>query len=292
MTQVPLTDSLANGEPAAPLDLSSRRTAATDMVSNQSPTFEVVDLSVEFATKKSARLVLDKLNFEVNRGEFVSLVGASGTGKTTILRALGGLQEVGPESRILFDGKPVTEPPEGVVLVFQDYFSSLLPWRTVRKNVLLGIERRFTRAECDERIASALSLVGLADRAGDYPSQLSGGMQQRVQIARALAMEPAVLLMDEPFGALDALTKGQLQDELLRVHALKEMTIIFVTHDIEEAVYLSDRVLVLDGPPARLSQELDIELPRPRHQLATKELPQYLKYRHGLYQAISGNHEI
>jgi NitT/TauT family transport system ATP-binding protein len=253
----------------------------------QVPAFDVRNLSVEFPGKTEARVILDRLSFHVSPGEFVSLVGASGTGKTTILRALGGLQPTVRGSTILFNGNPVTEPPEGAVIVFQDYFSSLLPWRTVAQNVRLGVERSLDQAAQKDRVQEALRLVGLADRAADYPAQLSGGMQQRVQIARALAIQPAVLLMDEPFGALDALTKAALQDELMRLHSLTGMTIIFVTHDIEEAVYLSDRVLVLNGPPARVSEEVPIKLARPRNQLTTKEMPEYLKYRHHLYQAIS-----
>jgi NitT/TauT family transport system ATP-binding protein len=157
----------------------------------------------------------------------------------------------------------------------------------VDKNVRLGIEGRVAKREYQRRVGAALESVGLADRADDYPAQLSGGMQQRVQIARALAMEPEVLLMDEPFGALDALTKAQLQDELQKLHKETGMTIVFVTHDIEEAIYLSDRVLVLGGPPARVTETLTIDLPRPREQLATKEMPGYLKYRHHLYEAIA-----
>jgi NitT/TauT family transport system ATP-binding protein len=252
------------------------------------PAFECTDLTVRFGVDGESRLVLDRMSFEVRHGEFVSLVGASGTGKTTILRALAGLQATEPNSSILYDGTVVAGPPPGVVLVFQDYFSSLLPWRTVGRNVRLGIEDHVGRAEREQRVVSALRLVGLADRADDYPAQLSGGMQQRVQIARALAMEPEVLLMDEPFGALDALTKAQLQDELLRLHQLKGITIVFVTHDIEEAIYLSDRVLVLAGPPARITESVDIALPRPRNHLATKELPEYLRHRHHLYGAIAG----
>lgn len=244
---------------------------------------------MRFGTGAAARLVLHDVSFSVRKGEFVSLVGASGTGKTTILRALGGLQPVAEGSSIRFDGRPVRGPQEGVVLVFQDYFSSLLPWRTVEKNVRLGIEGTEGKDECAERVRSSLNLVGLQDRARDYPAQLSGGMQQRVQIARALAMDPQVLLMDEPFGALDALTKGQLQDQLLNLHRIKGMTIVFVTHDIEEAIYLSDRVLVLAGPPAKVTEAVEIELPRPREQLVTKELPNYLKYRHHLYEAIAGH---
>ena len=262
---------------------------ATTGNSGRQIAFECTDVAVRFGTGATSRLVIDGLNFHVDKGEFVSLVGASGTGKTTILRALGGLQEIEPHSRITFAGQPVSAPPQGVVVVFQDYFSSLLPWRSVEKNIRLGIEGKVSKQECAERVGSALRLVGLQDRARDYPAQLSGGMQQRVQIARALTMEPDVLLMDEPFGALDALTKAQLQDELMKLHAIKGMTIIFVTHDIEEAIYLGDRVLVLAGPPARVVESIDIDLPRPRSQLTTKELPEYLEHRHHLFEAIAGH---
>jgi NitT/TauT family transport system ATP-binding protein len=284
-----MTEASLSG-PAGPADPPGDGPAAGPTGQRSSPgqaAFDVRDLSVEFPGKSESRVILDRLNFQVRPGEFVSLVGASGTGKTTILRALGGLQPTVRGSTILFNGRPVTGPPDGAVIVFQDYFSSLLPWRTVAQNVRLGIERTLDKPARHGRVQEALRLVGLADRSADYPAQLSGGMQQRVQIARALAMQPAVMLMDEPFGALDALTKAALQDELMRLHSLTGMTIIFVTHDIEEAVYLSDRVLVLNGPPARVSEEVPIALARPRNQLATKELPEYLEYRHHLYKAIS-----
>jgi NitT/TauT family transport system ATP-binding protein len=157
--------------------------------------------------------------------------------------------------------------------------------------VALGLEGRVGAAERTERVDAALDLVGLSDRGNDYPWQLSGGMQQRVQIARALVMRPHVLLMDEPFGALDAMTKGQLQDELLRVREVTGATVVFVTHDVDEAVYLSDRVLVLSGSPARITTELAVDLPSPRDQVATKEDPSYLSIRHSVYQVLKGAHQ-
>jgi NitT/TauT family transport system ATP-binding protein len=187
---------------------------------------------------------------------------------------------------VVFHGTPVTGPPEGVVFVFQNYAASLLPWRTIERNVALGLEGTVAKAEMRRRVAEALGMVGLADRSGDYPWQLSGGMQQRVQLARALAMNPSALLMDEPFGALDALTKGSLQDQLQLVHARTGATILFVTHDIDEAVYLSDRIVVLEGSPATIRHEIDVDLPRPRDQLATKELPEFLRQRRAVYDAI------
>src|SRR6185295_19204655 len=182
--------------------------------------------------------------------------------------------------KVVFDGEPVCGPPAGAVVVFQDYGDALLPWRTVDRNVALGLERRTARAERHRRVADALTMVGLADRGSEYPWQLSGGMAQRAQLARALAVRPKVLLMDEPFGALDAITKAALQDVLLEVHAETAATVVFVTHDLDEAIYLSDRVLVISGSPGTITVAVDTELPRPRDQLATRELPRYLQVRH------------
>ena len=251
-------------------------------------TFACTDISLDFDTPKGPLRVLRDVSFAVAPGEFVSIVGKSGSGKSTLLRVLGGLQRPAAGSTVLHRGKPVDRPPDGVILVFQDYRGSLLPWRTVERNVMLGLHRDCTASERRERCQSVLELVGLADRAKDYPWRLSGGMQQRVQIARALAMRPEVLLMDEPFGALDAMTKAQLQDELQTVHKLTGATIVFVTHDIEEAVYLSDRVLVLADSPARITTEIEVRLPRPREQVTTRELPEYLKCRHVAHMALRG----
>jgi NitT/TauT family transport system ATP-binding protein len=250
--------------------------------------FECRNVSVSFDTADGPNQVLQGVNFNVAPGEFVSIVGQSGTGKSTLLRIMGGLQRAEKESVVRYRATEVTNTPAGVVLVFQDYQGSLLPWRTVEKNVALGLEGKLPKAERSERCRAALELVGLSGRARDYPWRLSGGMQQRVQIARALAMEPEVLLMDEPFGALDAMTKEQLQDELQTVHRITGATIVFVTHDIDEAVYLSDRVLVLAGSPARVTSELEVTLPRPRDQISTKEHAAYLALRHAAYLALRG----
>ncbi|MGP4014539.1 ABC transporter ATP-binding protein [Saccharopolyspora sp. 5N708] len=229
--------------------------------------------------------ILRDVDFSVSRGEFVSILGTSGSGKTTLLRVLGGLLSASAGA-VRHEGTAVHGPPEGVVTVFQDYAHSLLPWRTVRRNVALGIEADFERAQRDERVDEALGMVGLTQRADEYPWRLSGGMQQRVQIARALAMRPKVLLMDEPFGALDAMTKASLQDQLQKVQELTATTIVFVTHDVEEAVYLSDRVLVLAGSPAAIGLSLEVPLERPRHQITTKERGDYLDLRHRVYEAL------
>jgi NitT/TauT family transport system ATP-binding protein len=252
------------------------------------PVFECRDVCLQFETAAGPHRVLDNVGFTVGPGEFVSIVGQSGTGKSTLLRVLGGLEQAERGSLVQHRGEDVNGPPEGVMVVFQDYRGSLLPWRTVEKNVSLGLEGKLSADERKQRCREVLDLVGLGDRARDYPWRLSGGMQQRVQIARALAMEPEVLLMDEPFGALDAMTKEQLQDELQSVHKITGATVVFVTHDIDEAVYLSDRVLVLADQPARITRQLEVPLPRPRDQITTKELPEYLQLRHTAYLALRG----
>jgi NitT/TauT family transport system ATP-binding protein len=250
--------------------------------------FQSNAMGVTLDSSEGPRRILAGVDLKVAEGEFVSVMGRSGTGKTTLLRVLGGLLAPTSGSTVTFQGNPVEGPPEGVVFVFQNYAASLLPWRTVERNVALGLEGRVSKQEMRERVAEALGMVGLADRAKDYPWRLSGGMQQRVQLARALAVRPSALLMDEPFGALDAMTKGSLQDELLRVQDRARATVLFVTHDIDEAVYLSDRILVLDGRPAAVAEEFTVDLPRPRDQLATKELPEYLRLRRAVYDAIVG----
>ena len=206
------------------------------------------------------RRIVEAITLDVRRGEFLTIVGASGTGKTTLLRLLGGLIPAS-SGTILFRGKPVEGPPDGVVVVFQDYSHALLQWRTVASNVALGLEGNVERASARcTRQDRRWRWSGWSAAPRTIPWQLSGGMQQRVQIARALALRPAVMLMDEPFGALDAMTKATLQDELLRVHSRTGTSFVFITHDIEEAVYLGDRVVVLGGPPGRVHKIVSVEL--------------------------------
>jgi NitT/TauT family transport system ATP-binding protein len=250
------------------------------------PAFECCGMCVDLESSEGPRRILAGIDLEVAEGEFVSVMGRSGTGKTTLLRVLGGLLAPTPGSTVAAEGRPVDGPPEAVVFVFQNYAASLLSWRTVERNVALGLEGRVSKPELRHRVTEALGMVGLADRATDYPWRLSGGMQQRVQLARALAVRPSALLMDEPFGALDAMTKASLQDELQRVQERACATVVFVTHDVDEAVYLSDRIVVLDGSPATITHEIPVDLPRPREQLATKELPEFLRLRRKVYDAI------
>jgi NitT/TauT family transport system ATP-binding protein len=203
------------------------------------------------------------------------------------LRTLGGF--CAPTGgTVAYEGKPFSSPPKGVVTVFQDYGNALLPWRTVRANVALGIEQALSGAALNERIDTALTMVGLKSAELEYPSKLSGGMQQRLQIARALALQPKVLLMDEPFGALDAMTKAKLQDELRNIQVTTGATIVFITHDVDEAVYLGDRIVLLAGPPGTVAWEMRPGLPASRNQISTKETPEYLRARHQLLERLHG----
>jgi NitT/TauT family transport system ATP-binding protein len=223
---------------------------------------------------------IDRLDFAVEPGEFVSIVGPSGSGKTTLLRVVTGLLHPS-EGTVEVAGSPVAgEVPDDVAVVFQDYSRSLFPWFTVRRNVAFPLRRsRCSREERCERTDESLEAVGLTTDASKYPWQLSGGMQQRVAIARALAYRPKLLLMDEPFASVDAQTRADLEDLALAVHSRFGTTILFVTHDIDESVYLSDRVLVLSAPPARLLADVTIDIPRPRDQVTTRQLPEFVRLR-------------
>ena len=251
--------------------------------------FQCESLCIDLPGAPGVRRIIEDLDLEVRRGEFVSILGGSGTGKTTLLRTLAGLTPYS-SGRAVYEGREVRSPVPGMAMVFQDYGHAVLMWRGVRRNVGLGVEARLRGAELDSKVQNAIRMVGLERFRDEYPWRLSGGMQQRVQIARALAMEPSALLMDEPFGALDAMTKASLQDQLLAVQAETGATVLFVTHDIEEAIYLSDTIILLKGSPANIAQRISVDLPRPRDQIATKELPEYLRLRHQLYEAF--RHEI
>ncbi len=245
----------------------------------------IVDLHVTYGRGEKAARILAGVDFTVEPGEFVCVVGPSGSGKTTLLRCMAGLQQ--PTSgATVFEGETVLEPPKKMAVVFQDYSRSLFPWMSVAANVELPLRRRLGRTERTARVEEALTSVGLAGKGSLYPWQLSGGMQQRVAIARGLAYQPDVLLMDEPFAAVDAQTRIELEDLVLRVRAQYDMTILFVTHDIDEAVYLADRVIVLSGAPTEVTEDVRVDLPAPRDQLATKALPHYSELRNHVFSLI------
>ncbi|MFC5958433.1 ABC transporter ATP-binding protein [Streptomyces pratens] len=232
------------------------------------------------------RQILKGLDFEVGRGELMCIVGPSGVGKTTLLECLTGLRRPS-EGQVLFDGKRIETPPRGLAIVFQDYSRSLMPWLSVLDNVVLPLRSAgMAKAEREAAAREALAEVGLSDFTGSYPWQLSGGMQQRVAIARALAYRPAVVVMDEPFASVDAQTRADLEDLLLRVREHLGITVLLVTHDIDEAVYLSDRVLALGGKPAGIRSLLTVDLPAPREQVSTKALPRFAELRSQVYRLI------
>ena len=245
---------------------------------------KVSHLSKTYGSGDNATHAIGDVSFEVEAGEFVCIVGPSGCGKTTLLKTMSGLLE--PTSgTVEVGGKRVTGPPEQMALVFQDYSRSLFPWMTVAKNVEFPLRRR-PKDERRTAVDQALSSVGLDGFADKYPWQLSGGMQQRVAIARGLAYRPEILLMDEPFASVDAQTRADLEDLVLKIRHDYGVTILFVTHDIDESVYLGDRVVILSQRPTVVQETLHVPLPRPRDQVATKELPEFAQLRAHVYRAI------
>jgi NitT/TauT family transport system ATP-binding protein len=246
---------------------------------------EITDLAHTFGP---GHLALDGITLTVTEGELVSIVGPSGCGKSTLLRCVGGLIRPTGGSVVL-RGAPVVTVPDRLAVVFQDYSRSLFPWLSVRDNVALPLRRtRPSRAQRHAAALEALATVGLTGTAQKYPWQLSGGMQQRVAIARALACDPVLLLMDEPFGSVDAQTREDLEDLILAVRRDRLMTILMVTHDIDESVYVGDRVIVLTRGPARVRADLGIDLPAPRDQIATKELPAFVRLRTEVSRLVRG----
>ncbi|MFF7945311.1 ABC transporter ATP-binding protein [Streptomyces griseorubiginosus] len=226
------------------------------------------------------------LTFTVEAGELVCLVGPSGCGKTTLLKCISGLLTP-TAGEVRLAGRKVTGPPPGMAFVFQEYGRSLFPWMRVADNVELPLKQKnLTRARRRDLVADALESVGLPDAAGAYPWQLSGGMQQRVAIARALAYEPEVLLMDEPFAAVDAQTRADLEDLVRRLWRERGITILFVTHDIDEAVYLGERVIVLSASPTVVREQLKVDLPAERDQLHTRVAPRFAELRTHVYEQI------
>ncbi|MFD1210471.1 ABC transporter ATP-binding protein [Arthrobacter sp. GCM10027362] len=247
-------------------------------------------LAKSYGAGPAAVPVIGDLTFEVSAGEIACIVGPSGVGKTTLLKCLAGLHPL-TAGQIAIDGRPVQGPPPEMALVFQEYTRSLMAWLNVRQNVRLPLRHlRLGRAEENARIDEALAAVGLAGAASKYPWQLSGGMQQRVAIARALAYRPEILVMDEPFASVDAQTRFELEDLCLRIREQYGMTIVVVTHDIDEAVYLSDRIIVIGRKPAVVTEILPVELPGDRNQITTRALPEFTRLRTHVLQLIHDAH--
>ena len=242
---------------------------------------DIQQAEMVFHTRKGDFHALREINLTVRKGEFVTLIGHSGCGKSTLLNLIAGLQQ--PSGGVLLcANREIAGPSPERAVVFQNH--SLLPWLSCYENVYLGVERVFSatesKAKLKERTHAALQMVGLTASAQKRPNEISGGMKQRVGIARALAMEPKVLLMDEPFGALDALTRARLQDELLKIVAKTGSTVVMVTHDVDEAVLLSDRIVMMtNGPAATIGDIVEVRLPRPRERVALAQDALYAEYR-------------
>ncbi|QRG06919.1 ABC transporter ATP-binding protein [Xanthobacter dioxanivorans] len=248
-------------------------------------------ISIEAVSKGygtgNANLAVGSVDLQVGRGEFLSIVGPSGCGKSTLLKIIAGLV---PQSSgtILIDGRPVQGPPAKLVYLFQQYAKSLFPWLTVEQNVAFGLDPTVARSKAERhaRCMDLLGKVGLAASAQLYPYQLSGGMQQRVAIARALAADPKVLLLDEPFSSVDALTRLELHDLVLSLWESTDLTVVLVTHDVEEAIYLSDRVAVLGPRPSTVTHSYHTDLPRPRDPVATPAMERYQLLRIELLERL------
>jgi len=247
---------------------------------------DVRGLRKVYESKDRTVEALRDLTFSVKAGELVCVVGPSGCGKTTLLKCIAGL--LGPSGgEVLVEGKPVSGPPPGMAVVFQEYGRSLFPWMTVAENVELPLKQKaMPKARRAELVNDALASVGLADAPKAFPWQLSGGMQQRVAIARAVAYEPHVMLMDEPFAAVDAQTRADLEDLIRSIWDRTGVTTLFVTHDIDEAVYLGQRVVVLSSSPTIVQEDLAIDLPDKRDQLETRALPRFTELRTHVYGEI------
>jgi NitT/TauT family transport system ATP-binding protein len=246
----------------------------------------VKELGKTYDTRGRRVEAIGEVSFSVADGEFVCVVGPSGCGKTTLLRCMAGL--LPPTSgEVHVEGKRVTGPPDGLAVVFQEYGRSLFPWLRVADNVDLPLRAAgLSRAKRGELVAEALGSVGLGDAHAAYPWQLSGGMQQRVAIARAIAYQPRVLLMDEPFAAVDAQTRADLEDLIRSVWQRLGVTLVFVTHDIDESVYLGQRVLMLTSSPTTVAEDLTIDLPAERDQLGTRSDPRFAELRARVYAQI------
>jgi len=247
---------------------------------------EISQLGKTYGEGDDATHAIGSISFGIEEKEFVCVVGPSGCGKTTLLKCMSGLLAPSAGS-VELNGRRVSEPPPEMALVFQEYSRSLLPWMSVRGNVTLPLRhKKLGKGETTRLVEEAVEAVGLTGFIDRYPWELSGGMQQRVAIARALAYQPQILLMDEPFASVDAQTRGDLEDLVLRVREQFGVTVLFVTHDIDESVYLADRIVVLTPSPTEVREVLSVELPHPRDQVDTKELPEFSRLRAHVYRLI------
>ena len=251
-------------------------------------------LSKTFGSGAKAAHVLSDINLTIDKGEFVSIIGHSGCGKSTLLNLIAGLTDV-TRGAITLDGREVNAPGPDRAVVFQNH--SLLPWLSVYDNIKLGVSKVFgstkTRAERHDWIMQNLDLVQMSHAADKRPGEISGGMRQRVGIARALAMEPKVLLLDEPFGALDALTRAHLQDAVMEIHARLGNTMIMITHDVDEAVLLADRIVMMtNGPAATIGEVLTVPLDRPRDRIGLASHPDYVRARESVLRFLYERHRF
>jgi NitT/TauT family transport system ATP-binding protein len=247
---------------------------------------EVSQLGKTYGEGDNATHAIGSISFGIEEKEFVCVVGPSGCGKTTLLKCMSGLLEPSAGS-VEIKGRRVSGPPPEMALVFQEYSRSLLPWMSVRGNVTLPLRhKKLGKGETARLVEEAVEAVGLTGFIDRYPWELSGGMQQRVAIARALAYQPEILLMDEPFASVDAQTRGDLEDLVLQVREQFGVTVLFVTHDIDESVYLADRIVVLTPSPTEVREVLSVDLPHPRDQVDTKELPEFARLRAHVYRLI------
>ncbi|RMQ50854.1 Nitrate ABC transporter ATPase C and D [Pseudomonas cichorii] len=261
-------------------------------MSAQDKYLSIQQVSKTFERDGVSSQVLTGVNLDVARGEYISIIGHSGCGKSTVLNIVAGLTE-STTGAVILDGKEVRAPGPDRSLVFQNH--SLLPWLTVYENVALAVDKVFkhskSKAERHEWTLYNLDMVSMSHALHKRPSEVSGGMKQRVGIARALAMQPKVLLLDEPFGALDALTRAHLQDEVMRIQSELQNTVLMITHDVDEAVLLSDRIVMMtNGPSATIGEILKIELPRPRNRIAMADDPLYNQYRHAVLSFLYEKH--
>jgi len=275
--------------PVQPVSHTQPRTQLADR-----PFLKIDRVSKTFTRGSSSTNVLDNIDLRIDRGEYVSIIGHSGCGKSTLLNLVAGLTPV-TSGGILLEGQEVRDPGPDRAVVFQNH--SLLPWLTVYDNVRLAVDKVFrhsrSRAERHDWTMHNLQLVQMAHAKDKRPAEISGGMKQRVGIARALAMEPKVLLLDEPFGALDALTRAHLQDQVMEIHARLANTVIMITHDVDEAVLLSDRIVMMtNGPAATIGDVLTIDLPRPRRRLELVSTPGYIRAREAVLKFLYERHRF